>query len=86
MCALPSDVIMPRVLAIAEDLLTATEYRYSDHAFTTYMEAFQTVTGLNMGELSLLIPALKLVVLEEFTAPRREGAGRTGRAADGSAI
>ena len=61
------NVVLPRVLAIAEDLLAATEYRYSDHAFTAYMEAFQTVTGLNMSELSLLIPALKLVALEEFT-------------------
>jgi len=38
------------------------------HAFTTYMETFQTVTGLNMSELSLLIPCLKLLALEEFTA------------------
>src|SRR5580704_5147652 len=62
-----ANVVQPRVLAIAEDLLEATGYRYSDHAFTTYLEAFQTVTGLNMAELSLLIPSLKLVALEEFT-------------------
>ena len=36
------------------------------------MDAFQTVTGLNMGELSLLSPALKLVVLEEFVTRGRE--------------
>ncbi|MGB8887869.1 MAG: glucoamylase family protein [Candidatus Korobacteraceae bacterium] len=64
----PANLVLPRVLAIAEGLLDAVKYRYSDHAFTTYMEAFQSVTGLNMGELSLLIPALKLVALEEFTA------------------
>jgi len=64
----PADVVLPRVLAITADLLGATRYRYSDHAFTTYMETFQTVTGLNMSELSLLIPCLKLLALEEFTA------------------
>ncbi|MGC2112527.1 MAG: glucoamylase family protein [Candidatus Korobacteraceae bacterium] len=62
----PSQRVMPRVLAIAQDLLASRDYRYSDHAFSTYMEAFQTVTGLDMGELALLIPSLKLVVLEEF--------------------
>ena len=62
----PANVVLPRVLAIAQDLLYSAGYRYSDRAFTTYMEAFQTVTGLNMSELSLLIPSLKLVTLEEF--------------------
>ncbi len=68
----PEHVILPRVLAIAEDLLRALEYRYSDHAFSAYVEAFQSVTGLNMNELSLLVPALKLVVLEEFVARGRQ--------------
>jgi len=64
--------IQPRVLAIAEDFLRTTEYRYSDHSFSAYLQAFQTVTGLNMSELSLLAPALKLVVLEEFVIRGRE--------------
>ncbi len=63
----PANLVLPRVLAIAQDLLDAAGYRYSDQAFTAYLEAFQTVTGLNMSELSLLIPSLKLVALEEFT-------------------
>ena len=67
---------MPRVLAIAQDLLQAVEYRYSDQAFSAYVAAFQTVTGLNMDELSLLIPALKLVVLEEFVNRGREVVSR----------
>ncbi len=62
----PDKVVMPRVLAMAQDFLRAAEYRYSDHAFSAYVEAFQTLVGLNMDELSLLAPALKLVVLEEF--------------------
>ncbi len=62
----PDKAVMPRVVAMAQDFLSAVEYRYSDQAFSAYVAAFQTVTGLNMGELSLLAPALKLVVLEEF--------------------
>ncbi len=45
------------------------------------MEAFQTVTGLNMSELSLLIPALKLVAAGRIRRARREGASHAGRAA-----
>ncbi len=84
MFARPDQIVMPRVLAIAQGLLKSVEYRYSDHAFSAYMEAFQTVAALNMGELSLLVPALKLVVLEEFAAACREGAEQSGFAADRS--
>jgi len=62
----PEKDLVPRVLAIAEDFLRTVDYRYSDRAFSFYIEAFQTVAPLNMHELSLLPPALKLVVLEEF--------------------
>ncbi len=62
----PEKDVVPRVLAIAEDYLHSVDYRYSDQSFAGYVEAFQTVAPLNMQELSLLPPALKLVVLEEF--------------------
>ena len=62
----PQKDVVPRVLAIAEDFLRANDYRYSDHALSAYVEAFQSVAPLNMNELSLLPPALKLAVLEEF--------------------
>ena len=62
----PEKVVMPRVLAIAEDFLRAVDYRYSDHALSAYVESFQTIAPLRMNELSLLPPALKLVVLEEY--------------------
>lgn len=68
----PEKTVMPRVIAMAQDLLAVVEYRYSDQAFSAYVAAFQTVTGLNMDELSLLIPALKLIVLEEFVTRGRE--------------
>ncbi len=64
----PEKQVVPRVLAIAEDFLRTVGYRYSDQALSTYLDAFQTVVPLNMNELSLLPPALKLVVLEEFAA------------------
>jgi hypothetical protein len=63
----PDKTIMPRVIAAARDLLHLVEYRYSDHTFAIYVEAFQTITALNMRELSLIVPALKLVLLEELT-------------------
>ncbi len=62
----PEKDVVPRVLAIAEDYLRTVDYRYSDQAFAAYVVAFQTVAPLNMNELSLLPPALKLVVLEEY--------------------
>ena len=58
---------MPRVLAIAQDLLKSVDYSYSDHAFSLYVEEFQKVLALNMDELSLIAPGLKLVLLEEIT-------------------
>ena len=64
----PDKRVTPRVLATAEDFLRTVEYQYSDHAFSAYVEAFQSLIVLNMDELSLLGPALKLVVLEEFAA------------------
>ncbi len=62
----PEKDVVPRVLAIAQDYLRTVDYRYSDQAFAFYVQAFQTVAPLNMHELSLLPPALKLVVLEEY--------------------
>jgi len=64
----PEKRVLPRVLAIAEDFLRTVGYRYSDSALSTYLDAFQRVIPLNLNELSLLPPALKLVVLEEFAA------------------
>ena len=62
----PDKTVMPRVVAIAQDFLRAVEYQYSDRTFAAYVEAFQSLIVLNMDELSLLGPALKLVELEEY--------------------
>jgi len=58
----------PRAVAIAENFLSATQYRFTEQAFTSYILAFQEVTVLNMKELVALVPALKLVLLEETVA------------------
>jgi cyclic beta-1,2-glucan synthetase len=62
----PSGVIIPRVAALAEGLLTATERQFGEQAFTTYVTAFQENTVLKIGELWALVPALKLVLLEQI--------------------
>ncbi len=64
----PDQTLMPRVVATAEGLLESIKYRYSDHSFSAYMEAFQTVAPLNMHEVSLVVPSLKLILLEELAA------------------
>jgi cyclic beta-1,2-glucan glucanotransferase len=60
--------ITPRPVAIAQGYLTASEYRFTEQSFTSYIQAFQEVTVLKMKELSALVAALKLVLLEEIVA------------------
>jgi hypothetical protein len=61
---MPRRMIAPRVIAVAEDLLASTGYRFSPAAFSAYLKAFQHTTVLHLGELWGLVPALKLVLLE----------------------
>jgi hypothetical protein len=61
-------VTLPRVLALATDYLHAANYRYSDAGLASYVGAFEESAPLNMSELWLLPPALKLVLLEELAA------------------
>ena len=56
----------PRIMAIAEDLLAAAEYRFSEDVFTSYIEALQENTVLNLAELWALVAVLKLVLLEQI--------------------
>jgi cyclic beta-1,2-glucan synthetase len=55
---------VPRVIAIAEGFLAATDYQFSEPAFAAYLQAYQDVMVLKMGELWALVPTLKLVLLE----------------------
>jgi len=62
----PSGVIIPRIAALAEGFLTATERQFSDQAFAAYVGAFQESTVLKIRELWALVPALKLALLEQI--------------------
>jgi cyclic beta-1,2-glucan synthetase len=58
--------VLPRVLAIAEEALRTARYRCDDEVFSSYVDAFQQITVLNMAELWVLISAMKLVLLERL--------------------
>ena len=57
--------VVPRALALAEGFLTAVDYQFSEQAFTAYVEGFQQTTILNLAELGALVPAMKLVLVEQ---------------------
>ena len=61
-----SDAIIPRVIVLAEAFFAKTTFQFSDKAFASYVEAFQQQTVLKTKELWMLIPALKLVLLERI--------------------
>ena len=60
------DAVTPRPLALAQGFLSAAQYRFTEQALSSYVLAFQEVTILNMKELIALVPALKMVLLEEI--------------------
>ena len=60
--------ILPRVLAIAEAFLDQTDSTFSDANFTTFCLAFEETAPLEYREIGTLVPALKLVLLEEIAA------------------
>ena len=61
-----NEAIIPRVIVLAEAYLAKTDYQFSDRGFASYIEAFQQQTVLKTKELWMLIPALKLVLLERI--------------------
>jgi cyclic beta-1,2-glucan synthetase len=60
--------IAPRVLAIAEGCLKAAGTSLSKMQFTEFCLAFEETTPLEFHEIGALVPALKLVLLEEIAA------------------
>ena len=58
--------MLPRVAAVAEDFLRAAEYEFGQASFSCYVRAFQQVTVLKMAELWMLIPVMRLVLLEHI--------------------
>lgn len=64
----PDGAIAPRVVALAAGYLAATGYDFSESSLVAYVQAFQQSTVLKMVELWAMVPALKLVLLEEIAA------------------
>jgi cyclic beta-1,2-glucan synthetase len=67
----PDGTIIPRVAALAEDFLAASAYQFGEAGFTSYVQAFQEVTVLKMAELWMLVPVMKLVLLEHIAERAR---------------
>jgi cyclic beta-1,2-glucan synthetase len=60
--------ILPRPLAVAEGFLATVDFHFTKAGFTSYLEAFQQVTVLNLKELVAVVTAIKVRLLEEITA------------------
>jgi cyclic beta-1,2-glucan synthetase len=63
---LPNGAVVPRVAALAEGILIATEYQFSQETFASYVSSFQEVAVLKIRELWALVPAVKLLLLEQI--------------------
>jgi len=64
----PTGSIVPRIAALAEDFVAASAHQFSESGFVAYIQAFQEVTVLKMAELWMLVPVVKLVLLEQIAA------------------
>jgi cyclic beta-1,2-glucan synthetase len=62
----PSQTVVPRVLVLSEGFLAASHFKFTESGFAEYVSTFQEHMPLNMSEFWGLIPALKLVLLEEL--------------------
>ena len=62
----PEGELVPRVAAIAADYLAAVSYRFTPESLAEYMQAYQDVAVLDKAELWKLIPALKLILLDQI--------------------
>ncbi len=58
--------VVPRISALARNFLFASSYEFTEAGFAAYIQAFQEVTVLKMAELWMLIPVMKLVLLEQI--------------------
>ena len=67
----PGGAIIPRVAALAGDFLAASSFQFTEAKFAEYIQAFQQVTVLRLAELWMLIPVMKLVLMEQITERAR---------------
>ncbi len=61
-----SGQIVPRVLVIADDLLSSLDYGFDDSDYSAYLEAIQSIVVLRLDELRSIVPALQCVLLERI--------------------
>ena len=59
---------VPRVLGIAEGFLAVVSNAFYERELILFLEAFQETTPLQVRELWMLVPVLKLVLLEQIVA------------------
>lgn len=64
----PGGAIVPRTAAVAEEFLAAVDRQFTEQAFSSYVEAFEEGTELQLAELRALPAVLKLVLLEQIAA------------------
>src|SRR6202047_159765 len=74
----PDGAVAPRVVALAAGYLATAGYDFNEASLISYVQAFQQSTVLRMIELWALVPALKLVLLEEIAARGAEEKPGTG--------
>jgi len=60
--------VVPRVLAMARAYLDEADDTFNKSNFTAFCLAFEETTPLEFHEIGALVPAVKLVVLEEIAA------------------
>lgn len=60
--------VIPRTLAIAEAYVDAVSCEFAEQEFVNFVEAFQETAVLQSLELRMLIPAMKLVLLEHIAS------------------
>ena len=58
--------ILPRVMAIAEGFLDQVGTTFSKSQFTAFCMAFEETTPLQFHEIGSLVPALKVVLVEQI--------------------
>src|SRR5256885_1100252 len=64
----PRGITIPRAAGVAEAILHAVDFQFSEEAFLAYLGAYQQLTVLKFSELWALIPSLELVLLEQTAA------------------
>jgi cyclic beta-1,2-glucan glucanotransferase len=58
--------VVPRALALAADFLQVVSCQFDDQAFIVFCQGFQEGAILDLKELWALVPALKLILLEQI--------------------